>query len=168
MYIYISLASIFSGLFFYIDGPNILNKNLIEKPFKLIKNRKKTFNNIKLVLYLFLYGLWIASKIFWVKYIQCINKTIHKLDKNKYILTYTIEGNLYKMIVIKKRGPSNILLVLDENNKEISHLIEPYIGPEKNFHNKEITPSFFNKKEIIFEMTDGDPIVFNEKDVLKF
>ena len=25
-----------------------------------------------------------------------------------------------------------------------------------------------NKKEIIFEMTDGDPIVFNEKDVLKF
>ena len=168
MYIYISLVTIFSGLFFYIDGPNVLDKNLIEKPLKIIKHSKKTFNNVRVILYLFLYGLWIASKIFFIKYIQFINKTIHKIDKNNYVLTYTIDGKLYKMIIKKKSGPSNILLILDENNKEISHLIDPYIGPENNFHNSEITPSFFNKKEIVFEITDGEPIVFKEKDVLKF
>ena len=168
MYIYIGIVTIFSGLFYYVDGPNVISKNLLDKPFKLIKYSKNKYNNIKVMLYLFLYGLWITSKIFWVKYIQYLNTSVKKIDKNKYILTYTIDGKLYKMIIKKKTGPSNILLILDENNKEISYLIEPYIGPEKDFHNKEITPCFFNKKEIIFEMTDGETIVFKEKDVLKF
>ena len=59
------------------------------------------------------------------------------------------------MIVKLNRGPSKVLLVSDEKHEDVSHLILPYLGPEENFHNYVFTPNFFDRKELVFELSNG-------------
>jgi hypothetical protein len=104
----------------------------------------------------------------WISIIQYFNNTIVQLDANKYLVTYIIKGNTYKIIVKNKRGPRNVLLVSDETETDISDLIFPYLGPEENFHCQVYTPNFFGKKELIFELSNGCEKIFktNENIVL--
>ena len=66
------------------------------------------------------------------------------------------------MIVKCNRGPSKVLLVSDENEKDVSEYIGPYLGPEENFYGYIFTPKFWNKKELIFELSDGSEKIFSE------
>ena len=103
-------------------------------------------------------------KILWIYIIQYFNNSVILIEGNKYIITYVIKGRLYKMLVKPCKGPSKVLLITDENHEDVSNIVCPYLGPEENFHYTLFTPKFFNKKELVFELSNGSEKIFSENE----
>lgn len=156
------IAGVFISTFVYFDVYNITKYTVVPKWNRFKKLNRMVSTNYKGFFKILFISLCIIIKAVWVNIIQYMNNTLIKIDKNTYIVTYVINGNIYKMKVKPKRGPSRVLMVTDENNDDISDSIMPYIGPEQDFHNKIYNSVFFNKKEIVFQMSNGDEKIFKD------
>lgn len=88
---------------------------------------------------------------------------VEQLGKNKFIVSYEINGKKHKMLVVPQRGPSGILQVLNKDSVDITTKVEPYIGTKYNFlHNELLTPEFFDEEEITINLSDGSCLVFEK------
>ncbi len=102
----------------------------------------------------------IIGKMLWLKFLQWINNSVEHVDKH-YILSYVMNGKLYKKVLTFRKGPSLVLLVTDDKHEDVSEQIIPYLGPNDDWHGYPFTPSFFNKESLTFETSDGkDPKTF--------
>lgn len=158
------IGSFLIGTFIYLDGPKIVKNNLSIKCHKFRKINRLVSTNYKGIFTILWISLCLIIKALWINAIQYMNNTIVKLDKNKYKVTYVINGKTYEMIVKPIRGPKKVLLVYDENQEDVSHLIFSYLGPEEDWHSKSYTPKFFNRNELTFELSNGTQKVFIEND----
>ena len=95
----------------------------------------------------------------YIKHIKTISlfnySKVDQIDSNLYVVTYIIEGVVYKMSVIPKKGPNLILDVFDENDTNISKTVFPFL---KHLQNKttHLKPAFFNKNKIIIRTLEKD------------
>lgn len=162
MFTYISyfIGITLIGSFFYLENHKIVKNKLIVNWRRFKKVNKLVSTNYKGFFTVLYISFSMILKAMWINFLQYINNNVKKIDKNTYEITYTIKGHEYKIIVKPKRGPKKTLLVSDENQEDISYLIFPYLGPKENFHSTEFTPEFFNRKELIFQLSDGSEKVF--------
>lgn len=105
-------------------------------------------------------------KKFYLEFLQYINNSVVKINKNTYEVSYIINNKLYKMIVKPERGPKSITNILDENEDDITHEIEPYLGPNNDFHGHKFTPKFFCKKNIIIYKHGDEKIIFEDDEMI--
>ena len=129
----------------------------------------KTINNFVTVSYngtypVFMVSFCIVVKVLWMYIVQYLNSTVLLAEKNKYIITYVIKGKIYKMIVSPNRGPPKVLFIYDEKREDVSHLVFPYIGLEETVNSVLFTPKFFNRKELVFELSIGGEKIFRENE----
>lgn len=138
------------------------------------KYRKwKTINDLVSSKYENLYDVYMVSiemilKSVYLSFIQYLNNSVTKLDKNTYQVEYVIGGKLYKMIVIPKKGPSPVIQIRNHENKDITDFILQYYGPNYDWHSVRFIPQFFHCRSMTFEMDDGTEKVFEELDYIKF
>lgn len=115
--------------------------------------------------------LWISlcmiAKMYWIIFLQWCNNTIEHLDNKTVSISYVLQGKLYKLVVKPRKGPNNVLLVLDEENNDITDLVLPFLGPNLDWHKKEFTPHFWKKKTISFELSTGEQKTFSEHDTIQ-
>jgi hypothetical protein len=109
----------------------------------------------------------IILKTFYISICQYLNRSVSRLDKNTYEVSYSINGILYKMIVKPRRGPKCIIEAVDEHDNDITPELLAYMGPMENFHGgTEITPTFLNKQKITLNLTNGNEITFEGDQVI--
>lgn len=154
------ILSLIVGSFIYLDGYNITKNTIVPKWKRFRKVNKLVSKNYKGIFRILYISISLIIKALWINIIQYMNNTIIKIDKNTYIITYVVNGNIYKMKVTKLRGPSKVLMVTDENNEDVSDIIIPYMGVEQNFHNNKYKVDFFKRKELAFQLSNGDEKVF--------
>jgi len=150
--------------FFHFDGPDIVKNNCqlkLEKWRQLNRLVATEYNGYFTILWI---SICMITKGIWINILQYCNNSITKINKKTYELTYILNGKLYKIIIENKPGPRKVLLVSDETQTDISHLVTPYLGPKEDFHGNTITPKFFNKKELIFDLSNGKELIFKEND----
>lgn len=117
--------------------------------------------------------LWISCKMivkmYWLNFLQWINTSIQHVDKHTAIVSYVLNGRLYRIAVKERRGPCDILLVTDENDESVMDEIIPFYGPNYDWHGFRFTPQFWNKSKLHFELADGTSQTFehNEDIVIK-
>ena len=150
--------------FFYFDGYSIVKHTVSVKWKKFRKINKLVATNYKGVFTILWISLYMVSQALWINIIQYLNSTIIPIKNRKYKVTYVIKGKTYKMIVKPKRGPRKVILVYDEKQEDVSYLVFPYLGPEENFHGEIYTPTFFEREELVFELSDGSEKSFNGED----
>lgn len=159
-----TIAASIIGTFFYFDGPNIVKNNCqlkLEKWRKLNKLVGTKYNGYFTILRI---SICMITKALWINILQYCNSSITKINKKTYELSYVLNGKLYKILIENKTGPRKVLLVSDETQTDISYLVTPYLGPKEDFHGRDMTPKFFNRKELIFELSNGEEIIFKEND----
>ena len=149
-------------VFYTLDIPLIVKNELTIKYNKWVRLNSLVSTNQKTKLAIILVSLKLISQAIWINFLQYINKTVKKLAKNKYEITYVVEGKLYKLVVNVTRGPSPVLQVINESNEDITTKIMPYIGPDYNWHNSQFTPEFFNCNNLSFELADGSEYTVNK------
>lgn len=158
------LSAILISGFFYLDGHLIVKNSAIVKWKKFRKINRLVSTNYKGFFIILWISIYMVIQALWINFIQYMNSSVVQLNGCKYEISYVIKGKIYKMIVKPIKGPKRVLLISDDMENDITHHIGPYLGPEENFHNKMFTPDFFNKKELIFQLSDGTELVFNQFD----
>lgn len=165
--LYTIIALSFIGGYFLYSNRNYMIKKYesgvhYTHQFKRINNLVATNHKGRITILIVSIGM--VLKMLWIYIIQYFNNSVCSIGNNKYVVTYVIKGKVYKLVVKVNRGPSKILYIYDENNENISRLVQPYLGPEEDFHKCLFSPSFFNKKRLQFELFDGTCFEFSEND----
>lgn len=164
LFVYGLLGTTLITGFFYLDGHNIVNNNVIVKWKKFRKINKLVATNYTGFFNIVWISLCMVAQALWISFIQYINSSVVQTKDGRYTVTYVIKGKTYKMVVKPVRGPHKVMLVYDGNQEDVSHLIFQYLGPEENFHGKIYTPGFFEIDELVFELSDGTEKIFSKDD----
>jgi hypothetical protein len=168
---YQEISYFFIFFFFWIvyllDIHLIVKNEVATKYNKWIRLNSLVSTNQKTKLAIILVSLKLIFQAIWISFLQYINKTTKKLSKNKYEITYVIEGKLYKLIVTVTRGPSPVLQIINNSNEDITSKIIPYVGPDYNWHNSQFTPEFFNCDTLSFELADGSEYTVKNRTIIK-
>jgi predicted transport protein len=164
MYLYYIFSIAVAGIFIALDGHNIVKQQVVKK-----YNSWKRLNNMVSIKYKNRSMIiWISIKLLmeslYISLLQYLNKSLVQIDRNTYVLTYLINGNLYKHMLKIRRGPKPVLQIIDEKSYDVTEVIFPYLGPSYNWHGNELTPSTFGYKTLTFELSDGTEKVYNEKE----
>lgn len=127
--------------------------------FVYLKSLREVANIVLGSVYNYVSGFGLTKKL--LSYTAYIYHTISEMtspsDANvemvsdtSYIVTYILNKKTYKMFVEHARGPSKILHITNENNKDITDIVLPYLGPNFDWHgtDKPLTPKFFNCEKI--------------------
>ena len=93
---------------------------------------------------------------------QWLNNTVVLIGKNKYEIRFCIGGKIYKTIVKHRIGPSPILQVVDQDDNDITHVVEPYML----FNTNEISPGDLSYNNITIMYSDGTDVRYNRSDIL--
>lgn len=108
----------------------------------------------------------IISKTLYVRLCQFFNQSVKKVGKNKYEVSYVLNGILYKFIVTAKRGPRNILQVINDKDQDITEIFQQYSGPNEDFYNQNFTPQFFESESLHILKCTGEEINLTSSDVI--
>jgi len=101
-------------------------------------------------------------KILFVNKDKC---KITNISNSKLLISYCHNGHLYKILLNSKLKPNYIFSITNENNEDISNILNPYLGPLQNFHNQKITPNDINMNQINIK-TIFKEYTFNKYDIL--
>lgn len=97
----------------------------------------------------------------YISSFQFFNKSIVKLNKNTYELTYMLNNNIYKIFIKTSIGPQpKIIQALNDVDHDITDSILPYLGPGGNFHGLKYKPADFNIKILTLNMSDARELTF--------
>jgi hypothetical protein len=158
-------------VFDLFEGPkivkNVYNNTIIPKYEKCKRLNNMVSTQYKGFFQILYVSTQMICKVLYLNVIQYFNNSVVKLDKNTYEIKYVINGKMYKLISKMKRGPKKVLLVYDENEEDVSDLICQYLGPEENFHNIKYNPKFFNREELVFELSSGDEKKYVKEEEIK-
>ena len=168
MIIVTSIFFTFFTFFLFLEGHIVIYKRSLYyyNKYQSINTLVKTqYSNSYVILYVV---CTLILKALYITLCQVLNKTLVKLDNNQYELTYVIKGKLYKMIVNPTVGPSNVLLITDSDDNDMTDIVSPYLGPTDNFFGTSIKPTFFKVKTLTFELSNGKHKTFNSNDYLTF
>ena len=114
--------------------------------------------------------IWVCMSIIvkntYITLAQKLNKTLVRIDKNTYEVTYVINGIQYVMHIKTKKGPKRLIQALDKDDNDITEKIQSYLGPMENFHGHAYTPRFFNTDEITINLSSGQDLVFRDEETI--
>lgn len=156
----ILITSFITILFFMIGGTGII-REIINRKARQLRFAKTMFPIVKSM------GLMVA-KTLYLAFIQYLNTSMVKIDNDTYVLSYVLEGILYRTIITPSKLGHPVLLVSDNASNDVSDIVLPYLGPSYNWHGLALTPASLGFDRLIFEMSDGNELVFEKKEPLKF
>jgi hypothetical protein len=116
---------------------------------------------------IFYVSLSMIAKMYKMLFFQWINNSIEIINKKQVVISYILNGTLYKFLVYKRNGPLDILMIIDENRTDVTDQILPFYGPNQNWHGQKFKPDFWKKKLLIFKFNNGEKdVLFNRDDII--
>lgn len=113
-----------------------------------------------------LISLKLILQTMYISFTQYMNASVRKLNRKVYEITYVINGKIYKMVTIPKRGPAPVLQISDDEQNDVTSHILPYMGPQYDWHGNKLTPEFFGHKSLTFELSDGKEYTYEGNNIL--
>lgn len=149
---YLIFSLVISSAFFVFNNRLYIKKQKrrVNELYNLVSRTEKT--TIKSVIS----TLKILSKILKKDFVDYFNiNKAKKVSKDIYEVSYSIEGNDYKMLIEKQKGPPIILNITDEKNTNVTEKVLPYMGPKYDWHCFDFNPpDFFKCETLTFELSD--------------
>jgi hypothetical protein len=104
------------------------------------------------------------SSAVYISFLQYMNSTVKSVGRQTYIIAYVIAGKQYKMVIRPMRGASRVLQVSDEDSKDITSYVLPFMGPAYDWHGIPLTPQFFHAQSLTFEFGNGREVTCSGTD----
>jgi hypothetical protein len=81
--------------------------------------------------------------------------SVEKISATRAVLSYTLNGLQYKILLRLKRGPKNIQLILTGEGVDVTEKVRPYLGPSEDCHQTPLTPGCLGYDTLVFQLKDG-------------
>ena len=149
-YNYLFLISVFMFFmikFFSVDTIIYSRYNRYKTIIKFVP-KKQVFNIAKLF-----FGVIVTTMYY--NMLNFLFNNVKKIKFNTYVVTYTINGKLYKFIAKPTRGPSRVVQISNEMQIDVTDEILPYMGPNYDWYGIKLYPTFFNYNTLVFEFSNG-------------
>lgn len=162
MYLLYTIFFVITLAIYAFDGHTIVKEAVVTKYKRfrqlnrLVETRYKTIGMVVWV------SLSMVAKMYWLNFLHWANNSIEHIDHKTVVFSYVLNGKLYRMVVRPRRGPTNVLLVVDDQSNDVSDDVLPFMGPNQDWHGKEFTPSFWHNKSLTFELATGEQKTFTE------
>ncbi len=115
----------------------------------------------------FYHSLCLLCRVLYLSFLQYMNSTIVKLGRNKFLVTYVINGRSYTMVVEPTRGPSPVLQVISDEEEDVTNKVLPYLGPRYDWHGAVIDfSSTFGSADLTFNLSSGDSVTCEDSSAL--
>lgn len=112
-------------------------------------------------------SLSIVFQLYWLKFIQFVNHTVEYTGKNTVIVNYVVDGKKYSFPSRLSKSPNPVIMVHDENLRDITELVFPFMGPYYDWHGNDFTPKFWNRASLTFELANGDSKTFASSETIE-
>jgi len=152
------ITSLVTVLFILIDGIEI-TRQVIKRKTRQFRIAKAMFPVVKSMFIMLMKNLYLA-------FIQYLNSSVVKIDDNTYVLSYIIDGILYKTVITPSKLECPVLVVSDDISNDVSDDVIPYLGPNYTWHGLTLTPYNLGFDKLVFEMANGDEISFEEEEAI--
>jgi hypothetical protein len=143
----ISAFMFFMIKFFSVDTIIYSRYNRYKTIIKFVP-KKQVFNIAKLFV-----GVIVTTMYY--NMLNFLFNNVKKIKFNTYVVTYTINGKLYKFIAKPTRGPSRVVQISNEMQIDVTDEILPYMGPNYDWYGIKLYPTFFNYTTLVFEFSNG-------------
>jgi len=162
MYLYL-LTALFAGLMYGLDGHTIVAHAVVSRYRRFRELNKLVGTQYKTVGLIIWVSCAMIVKMMWLNFLHWAFSHIEHTDKQHAILSYVLNGRLYRLVLPIRRGPSPVLLITDENGDDVTDQILPFLGPNEDWHGQTFTPAFWQKESLTFELSDGsDSLAFTK------
>lgn len=104
-------------------------------------------------------------KCMYLYFIQYMNNSVVQVRKNVYDVSYIIGNNKYIMRVKRPKGPNPVMLAYDEDDNDVTDMVHSYLGPHRDWHGNQFTPSMFGVESITLE-TINNSVSYGPDEVL--
>ena len=146
-------------LFIRLRGDIILRQEISYRYRRWLCLNNLVSTQHRTALSIFSHSLRLLCRVFYISLLQYLNSSVIRLGTNQYIITYVVNGKLYRLLVKPKRGPSPVIQVINEEQEDVTSEVLPYMGPCYNWHNNDMKfNSFFNSETLTFNMSSGNEI----------
>lgn len=162
MFIFLGLATLL-GFVYYLDGFSTAKNIIVEKYTRFRELNKLVKTQHENPLTVFIVSVGMVIKMYWMNFIQWADNSLERLDRKTVVISYVINGKLHKILVRHKKGPDNIVLVLDDKGEDVSDTVIPYIGHNDGWN---LAPKFWKKKSLEFKLSTGESKTFREDEVI--
>jgi hypothetical protein len=153
-------------LFVFLDG-HVITTNIMISKYNKLKQLTSVVSTQHTNIYIIMYvSFCMILKALYINMCQYCNKTVVKIDKYTYEITYILCGHMYTIRIKPPRGPKYVMMVIDENGQDVSDMVMPYIGPESNFHGNTFNSISFNRDSLRFELFDGTSLKFENIEII--
>jgi hypothetical protein len=166
MYLYYIFGIISLAAFIGLDSHNVIKEHVTIKYRKWKSVNKLVSSKYKNRMTVIWISIKLICEAIYVNLLQYLTKSLVRLDKNTYELTYVINGNLYKCRIKVKKGPKPILQIIDHNSYDVTEVVLPYLGPEYNWHGNKISPNGLGYNSLSFELSDGEEKFYDKHDIV--
>jgi len=89
-------------------------------------------------------------------------KEQEKFNKKYIKISYKYKEKIYYYLLKVPRGVAPLKSITDENDNDISDIIEPYLGPNLDCHKSDIYPRDFGYNQIKITTVFDKLIIFDE------
>ena len=146
----------------------VITKNVLTNKYNQFKELCELVSTQYKSPYMVFYvSLSMIAKMYKMLFFQWINNSIEIINKKQVVVSYILNGSLYKFLVYKRNGPLDILMIIDENRTDVTDQILPFYGPNQNWHGQKFKPDFWKKKLLIFKFNNGEKdVLFNRDDII--
>lgn len=168
MYKMISLFTVLFcvGLFIYTTNLHLIVENAVVSRYRRFRQLNKLVQlRYKSILSILWVSCCMVAKMYWIQFLQWANNTIEYRPDGSVFISYVLNGKLYKVHTTVQKGPSKVLLITDELSNDVTDLVLPFLGPNRDWHNSEFTPAFWNKESLSFELSSGEQKSFTSETV---
>lgn len=131
-----------------------------------LQNTVQNIHNNRSKIIIICITIGIIFQMTYMSIIDSLNNSVVKIG-NQYEVRYVIGGQEYKFRFKPKRGPKQILEVLDENENDVTAMMYTYMGPMRDFHGLEYTPKSFEKEQLTFRLYDNIVKTFYANDIIR-
>ena len=158
-YLLYSVGFLLLCIFIRLHGHLALKEAIIYRYRRWRKLNNLVSTQHKTAWTIFYNSLKLLCQVLYLSFLQYMNSSLIRLGRNAFLVTYTINGKIYKMIVRPVRGPSPVLQVISDNEEDITLQVLPYLGPRYDWHKTNVSfQETFGSKRLTFEIANGDEV----------
>jgi hypothetical protein len=96
-------------------------------------------------------------------FIQKLNNRLVAVDTSgKFVLTYVVNGRMYRMLIKPPKGPCPVLQIINDVEEDVTDTVRPFMGPKYDWYGEKPPLDVLGYSSLTLINCDGEEQTFEK------